>query len=168
MIEGEVGLECLTVAIRTQAACLRRSIWCSHLLTRFQLALFWATNLRSPATMSELRLASQPSCAFIEGWVIQSRRAIHHAVRRLPAVAHERGGGSREGGLASRLVAPAHCPRKLPSPIVAGGNALLRPVTESRAGRTDYRPVARLATVPAAPHSDRNTRSRFRRATTPD
>jgi hypothetical protein len=33
-----------------------------HSTTRFQLTMFWATTLRAPAFMSELRVASQPSC----------------------------------------------------------------------------------------------------------
>jgi hypothetical protein len=33
----------------------------SQALIRFQLAPVWSTNLRSPAFVSELRLASQPS-----------------------------------------------------------------------------------------------------------
>ena len=76
--------------------------------------------------VSELRLASQPSCAFIEGRVIQPRRAIHQARRRLPAVAAtcppERVSAEVEAakeGWQATSVLTAHLPRKLPSLIVA-------------------------------------------------
>ena len=42
-------------------AILSASIFRNQLVNRFQLAQFWSTTLRSPASMSELRVASHPS-----------------------------------------------------------------------------------------------------------
>jgi hypothetical protein len=67
------------------AALWKSSIWRIQLVSGFHLGRIWATNLRSPAFMSELRLASQPS-AFLEGWDSNSARAIHQARRRLSTV----------------------------------------------------------------------------------
>ena len=49
------------------AAPCKSAIWRIQLGSGFQLVKIWTTNLRSPASMSELRLASHPSRVFIEG-----------------------------------------------------------------------------------------------------
>jgi len=76
------------------AALWKSSIWRIQLVSGFHLGKIWATNLRSPATRSELRLASQPSCVLIEGWGIQPRRAIHPGQTE---VARRSGEAAKEG-----------------------------------------------------------------------
>jgi hypothetical protein len=46
---------------RSFLSALNAAIYRNQTVRRFQQALFWATNLRSPASVSELRLASQAS-----------------------------------------------------------------------------------------------------------
>ena len=57
----------------------------------------WSTNLRSPASMSELRLASHPSCV-LRGCRPTITEAIHQARRRLSTIAAQRQ-LHRDGGL---------------------------------------------------------------------
>ena len=53
-ISRDVGAQCCAASRRLLRLASQFAIW-------FQLALFWSTNLRSPAFLSELRLASHPS-----------------------------------------------------------------------------------------------------------
>ena len=63
------------------------SIRLNKAATWFQLALFWSTNLRPPALVGELRLASQPSRPIHRRLGIQPHRGSRHRPRRLRAEA---------------------------------------------------------------------------------